>query len=110
VRSVAISSNAVLWWRWAREGVDKPAAFESTAAASWRLWRQGVRTLFRSMDATESAALAVASAGGTFGEMCEVIAQQVGVADAPLRAASILNGWFADEIIADLMVGDEEAR
>jgi hypothetical protein len=110
VRSVAISSNAVLWWRWAREGGDKPAAFESTAAASWRLWRQGVRTLFRSMDATESAALAVASAGGTFGEMCEVIAQQVGVADAPLRAASILNGWFADEIIADLMVGDEEAR
>jgi hypothetical protein len=102
VRSVAISSNAVQWWRWAREGGDKPPAFESAAPASWRLWRQGVRTLFRSMDAAESAALAVASAGRTFGEMCEAIAREVGAADAPLRAASILNGWFADELIAEL--------
>jgi hypothetical protein len=107
VRSVAISSNAVQWWRWAREGGDKPSAFESAPAASWRLWRQGVRTLFRSMDAGESAALAVASDGGTFGEMCEVIAREVGAADAPLRAASILNGWFTDEIIADLTVRPE---
>jgi Putative DNA-binding domain len=110
VRSVAISSNAVQWWRWAREGGDKPSAFESAPAASWRLWRQGVRTLFRSMDAAESAALAVAGEGGTFGEMCEVIAREVGAADAPLRAASILNSWFADEIIADLTVGPEETR
>jgi hypothetical protein len=110
VRTVAIGSNAVQWWRWAREGGDKPSAFESAPAASWRLWRQGVRTLFRSMDAAESAALAVASAGGTFGEICEAIAREVGAADAPLRAASILNGWFSDEIIADLMLGPDETR
>jgi hypothetical protein len=108
VRSVAISSNAVQWWRWAREGGVKPTAFESAPAASWRLWRQGVGTMFRSMDAAESAALAVASAGGTFGEMCEAIAREVGAADAPLRAASILNGWFADEVIADLTIAPNE--
>jgi hypothetical protein len=103
VRSVAISSNAVQWWRWAREGGEKPSAFESVPSAGWRLWRQGVRTMFRSMDAAESAALAVAAAGGTFGDMCEAIAAEVGAAEAPLRAASILNGWFADEIIAQLV-------
>jgi len=107
VRSVAISSNAVQWWRWAREGGDKPSAFETAPAANWRVWRQGVRILFRSMDTAESAALAVASEGGTFGEMCEAIGGEVGAADAPLRAASILNCWFADEIIADLTVGPE---
>jgi hypothetical protein len=104
VRSIVISSNAVQWWRSAREGGVKPAAFERVPSMSWRLWRQGVRTMFRSMDAAESAALAVASTGGTFGGMCEVIAQEVGAAEAPMRAASILNGWFADEVIANLAV------
>ena len=102
VRSVAISSNAVQWWRWAREGGVKPSSYECAPATSWRLWRQGVRTMFRSMNAAESAALAIASSGGTFGEMCEAIALEVGAAEAPSRAASILNGWFADEIIANL--------
>jgi hypothetical protein len=108
VRSVAISSNAVQWWRWAREGGLKPFAFEGAPTANWRLWRQGVRTMFRSMTAVESAALAVASSGGTFGEMCEVIGREVGAAEAPLRAASILKAWFADEIIADLAVVPRE--
>jgi hypothetical protein len=110
VRSIAISSNAVQWWRWAREGGIKPSAFECVPATNWRLWRQGVRTMFRSMDAAESAALAVASAGGTFGEICEAIGQEVGAAEAPSRAASVLNGWFADEIIADLTVAPNETR
>ena len=104
VRSVAISSNAVQWWRWAREGSVKPAAFECAPTTSWRLWRQGVRTMFRSMDAAESAAMIVASTGGTFGEMCEAIAREVGPAEAPARAASILNGWFGDEIIASVAI------
>ena len=104
VKSVATHSNAVQWWRWAKDEGVKPAAFELAPAANWRLWRQGVRTLYRSMDASESAALAVAQASGTFGEICEVIAREVGVADAPLRAASILNGWFADQMVADLSV------
>jgi hypothetical protein len=94
----------VQWWRWAREGGVKPAAFGCAPATSWRIWRQGVRTMFRSMDAAESAALAIAVAGGTFGEMCEAIAREVDAAEAPLRAASILNAWFADEIIASLAV------
>jgi Putative DNA-binding domain len=110
LRSVAISSNAVQWWRWAREGGVKPSALECAPATSWRLWRQGIRTMFRSMNAAESAALAVASAGGTFGEICEVIAREVGDCEAPLRAASILNGWFADEIIASLAVVPSETR
>ena len=66
--------------------------------------------MFRSMDAAESAALAVASTAGAFGEMCEVIALNVGPAEAPLRAASILNGWFTDEIISDLAVGPDETQ
>lgn len=109
VRSVAIGSNAVQWWRWAREGGVKPSAFQCAPATSWRIWRQGVRTMFRSLDAAESAALVVASAGGTFGEMCEVIAREVGATEAPPRAASILNGWFADEIIANLAVVPSES-
>jgi hypothetical protein len=104
VRSVTTRSNAVQWWRWAKDEGVRPPAFEHAPATNWRLWRQGVRTLYRSMDAAESAALAVAQASGTFGEICEVIAEEVGVADAPSRAASIMNAWFADEIIGNLTV------
>ena len=65
--------------------------------------------MFRSMDVAESAALNITRSGGNFGEMCEPIAREVGAADAPLRAASILKDWFADEIIADLKVASDEA-
>jgi hypothetical protein len=108
VRSIAISSNAVQWWRWAREDGVKPSALERAPATSWRLWRQGVRTMFRSINAAESAAMAVANSGGTFGEMCEAIAREVGDAEAPLRAASILSGWFEDEVIVNLAVVPRE--
>jgi len=104
VRSLTMASNAVQWWRWARDSGDRPPAFELGPAASWRLWRQGIRTLFRSMDSSESAALAVVRGGGTFGEMCEAIAEEVGAAAAPARAASILSGWFSDEMIGDVTV------
>ena len=61
--------------------------------------------MFRSIDAAESAALTVANTRGTFGEICEALGQEIGAAEAPPRAASILRGWFGDEIIADLTVG-----
>ncbi len=104
VRPITTHSNAVQWWRWARDNAVMPAAYERAPAASWRLWRQDVRTLFRSMDAGETAALAVACQAGTFDQICASIAEVTGPDEAPLRAASILKSWFADQIIGDLHV------
>jgi len=104
VRSITTHTNAVQWWRWARDDGVKPSALELAPASSWRLWRQGVRTLFRSMDACEAATLAVAQRRGTFGEICESIAEAVGAGEAPLRAASILKDWFADQIVVDISI------
>jgi len=89
---------------------EKPAGFELAPAGSWRLWRQGIRTLFCSMDDSESAALAVIRAGGTFGAMCQAIAAEVGAAAAPSRAASILSSWFADEVIGDVTIRSDPPK
>jgi hypothetical protein len=62
------------------------------------------------MEAPESIAAEVVRAGGTFGAMCEAIATEVGAAAAPSRAASILSGWFADEVIGDVTIQSDPPK
>lgn len=107
VRPLGTASNAVQWWRWARDDGPRPPAFEQSAAAGWLQWREDLRTLFRSMDAAEAAALAVVRGGGSFGRMCEAVAAEVGEEAAPARAAAILATWLKDKVIADVTIGSD---
>ena len=102
VRTVHTRSNAVQWWRSAQGECAAPATLEVAPECGWLLWRSNLKTLVRSMDTVESRAIASALAGENFGQLCEAVAREVGDADAPLRAASLLRGWFAEELIADL--------
>lgn len=100
VRRLETRSNAVEWWRAANQLCEKPAGIVAAAPARWLLWRRGVRTLFRSLDEVEAAALDAAAAGASFGELCEVIALGVDETQVALRAASLLRGWITEELIA----------
>jgi len=102
VRRTVTHSNAVQWWRSLQDECETPESFESAPAVQWLVWRQELKTLFRSMDADEAGALDAAVAGASFGALCERIAVSVGAADAPLRAASLLRSWFSEGLVAEV--------
>jgi hypothetical protein len=101
MRRVETHSNAVEWWRAANGLCDMPAAYRGSEAQQWVLWRRGVTTQFRSLEATEAVLWDAAVAGSTFGTLCEGVADMVDGEDAAIRAASMLKAWLTEELIAD---------
>jgi hypothetical protein len=93
-------SNAVDVWRASKDMCAAPAAFQETAPTRWLLWRRGVSTLFRSVDASEGTALDGACAGHSFGALCAALAGCVEETEVAMRAASLLRGWLSEELIA----------
>jgi len=94
-------TNAVEWWRAANGLCEQPTSLSNTSTIRWLIWRRGVTTLFRSLDSIEADMLADVCSGATFGAMCERVARIVGEDHSAIRAASILRGWLAEEIIRE---------
>jgi len=72
-----------------------------SAGGAKLLWRRELATYFRSLSAAEAAALDAARSGWPFAELCELLCEEVGEAQAPAQAAELLRGWLA----AGLIVG-----
>jgi hypothetical protein len=68
----------------------------------WLLWRQDLKTQYRSLEPAETAALAVMSGGGTFGEMCEALCEWHEADAVPLVAAGMLKRWIVEELLTGL--------
>ncbi len=64
--------------------------------------QRGLNSYFRSLDATEYAAIQLAISGASFGEMCEKLQESLGEEQATTRAAQYLAGWLNDGMIANL--------
>jgi hypothetical protein len=108
VRCLETRTNVVDWWRAANGLCERPGTLAPSAAAQWLIWRRGVKTLFRSLDPVEAAAFAEAQRGASFGTVCELLAHYVEETDVALRAASLLRGWIAEELIASCSWQDAE--
>lgn len=76
--------------------LDRAARCERAIMA----WRIGHDVKFRAIDPLEFAALHAMQGGATFGDLCELVAQEVNTETAPLRAAQILQGWLEWGIVA----------
>jgi hypothetical protein len=101
VRRFETHSNIVQCWRAANNLCEPPAELIDEEPSQWLLWRRGVKTFFRSLDTFEAPLLDAARTGETFGELCERIAPCVPESEVAFRAASVLRGWMAEELIAD---------
>lgn len=76
--------------------LDRQARCERAIMA----WRIEYDVKFRAIDLLEHAALRQMRDGETFGDMCELVARQIGPEAAPLRAAQILQGWLDWGVVA----------
>ncbi|GAC1451885.1 MAG: hypothetical protein PVS2B3_03750 [Steroidobacteraceae bacterium] len=93
--------NVAQLWQSLTDDAARPAASVNREPLPWLLWRQDLTTYFRSLPGTEARALDAARAGWPFGELCDLVCDEVGEAQAPATAATLLRGW----IDAGLIIG-----
>ena len=99
VQRLALSWNVPQQWQALTADVERPAAALCAKPVQWLLWRQELTTRFRSLQQTEAAALDAARGGWAFGELCELLCEEVGEAAAAQQAATLLRGWVASALI-----------
>lgn len=99
VHVLALRTNAPAAWR-ALNRDEAPPAFTQGEAQSWLIWRRGLDTYFRSIDAIEAGALSFIASGQSFGALCEMLAQDGNDEAAATGAAKLLRRWLDDELLA----------
>jgi hypothetical protein len=99
VRRLALWWNAPQMWKAVNEETEPPEVTLSEAPVEWVLWRQELRTYFRSLQAGEAAVLDAAREGRSFGELCAVLSASVGEAQAPAAAAGFLREWVGSGLL-----------
>jgi hypothetical protein len=99
LRRLTLHWNTTAVWQALSRGAAPPDPECAEHPAAWLLWRQNLQNYFRSMAGDEAAALDCAQRGGTFGEMCEALAEWLAVDAIPLRAASLIGTWADSGII-----------
>ncbi|HKU15464.1 MAG TPA: DNA-binding domain-containing protein [Steroidobacteraceae bacterium] len=65
----------------------------------WLLWRQDLKSQYRSVDPPEARALEIMRAGGTFGAMCEALCEWQDADEVPLLAAGMLKRWIVEDML-----------
>lgn len=99
VQRLSLSWNVPQMWQALTADDERPAAALSAAPVPWLLWRQELTTYFRSLSTTEASALDAALRGWPFGELCELLCDELGDERAPREAATLLRGWIASGLI-----------
>ena len=99
VHRLNLAWNVPQLWQALSDDAERPAATLNPASLPWLLWRQELTTYFRSLSAAEAAALDAARSGWPFGELCELLCEEVGEARAAATAAELLHGWIASGLV-----------
>ena len=99
VQRLSLSWNVPQLWQALTAEGERPAASLNASPVPWLLWRQELTTWFRSLAAAEASVLDAARSGWPFGELCELLCDEVGDEQAPMQAATLLRGWIASGLI-----------
>ena len=102
VQYLELRTNAQALFKALSEEREPPQPAILELAQPWLLWRQDLKTQYRSLEPAETAALEVVRAGGTFGAMCEALCEWQDAADVPLLAAGMLKRWIVEDLLAAL--------
>lgn len=99
VRRLALPWNAPQIWKAVSDDAEPPEVAFSAEPVEWLLWRQDLRTYFRSLQPAEAAAIDAARKGQSFGELCALVSEKLGETEAPAKAAGSLRNWIESGLI-----------
>jgi hypothetical protein len=81
---------------------EVPPAARSAHPVRWLIWRQEMKTRWRSLDVHEAWALEQAAAGANFAAICEGLLEWVDDAQVALVAAGLMKQWVGDQLLTSL--------
>ena len=99
LQRLRLQTNAPALFKALSEEIPSPPGQLLPCEQGWLIWRQGLKTHFRSLDAAEDAALTCATGEGTFADLCDALCTVCDPAEVPVRAASLLKRWVADGLV-----------
>jgi hypothetical protein len=97
VQYLELATNAQALFKALSEEQQPPQPALLAKPQPWLLWRQDLKTQYRSLDPAESVALRTMRDGGTFGAMCEALCEWHDADEVPLVAAGMLKRWIVEE-------------
>jgi len=86
---------------------DVPAPLESDYPQAWLVWRQDLKTWFRSLSVDEAWALDAARTGESFATICEGLCEWIDARNVALHAAGLMKQWITDGIVSGIESGKE---
>jgi hypothetical protein len=100
---IDLRTNAADIWIALKDERTPPAATQSSSGSPAHLivWRQDLIPKFRDMPDEEAMMWDEAAAGAPFGVLCEMLSFRADPGSAPLRAATLLQGWIACGLIGE---------
>ncbi len=77
---------------------------QNKSSEHWIFWRQDLINQCRLLPVDEAYALSAILKGKKFGEVCEGLRQWVGEDEVGMRAATLLKGWVAQGLVAEIRI------
>jgi hypothetical protein len=103
VRTQMLSWNTLNIWRSVKAAHPVPAHRTLARPGSCLIWRDGLVTRYRSLQADERAALGAVASGATFAALCEGLAASgIPAGSLALRAAGFLKTWLSHGLVSEL--------
>jgi hypothetical protein len=103
IRRLALTWNAPQIWKAVSDDAEPPEVTLSSEPVEWLLWRQELRTYFRSLQSAEAAAFEAARQGQPFGELCALLCEEFGETQAPAKAAGFLREWVESGLLTSFL-------
>jgi hypothetical protein len=99
VQCLQMRTNAPVLFKALTAEAELPEPVTLDELQPWLIWREQLRTQYRSLTSDEDAALEAMLTGGTFEALCDTLCGWHDVAAVPAQAASLLKRWVADQMI-----------
>jgi hypothetical protein len=99
VQRLGLAWNVPQLWQALSDDAERPPVALAAAPVQWLLWRRELTTYYRSLSDCEATVLDSALRGWPFGELCELLCEELGEHEAPAQAASLLRGWVDSGLV-----------
>lgn len=97
-----------LWWNvpaiWSAASPDHepPAPQRGDHATPWLVWRQELKTYFRSLSTEEAWAWQAVCSGHSFSDVCSGLCRWLDDEHVPAAAAGMLHHWINDGLVSEI--------
>ncbi len=91
-------------WKAIKEDQPPEEPREGEWPQAWIVWRQDLKTFYRSLSVDEAWALDAARTGGSFAAICEGLCEWIDAQNVAVQAAALLKRWIVDDLIREIYI------